>query len=197
MNKKKIISLVLGCMSLLPASAQNGWFVDVGGGVQTIFSSDASKLDFGKRLTPSYTIGVGKWITPAYALRLQIGGYSLNGMSTSEGLYLRDPQTNGSVYGPNDPVIDNVTVRPDGTYRHYLRYVNAHADFMVSLSRLLFRSQGRFDVLPAGWRRADNLLERCQQVGFRQAPHSVIHHWRGQVDNSRLCPSPADRRVFA
>lgn len=65
MNKKKIISLVLGCMSLLPASAQNGWFVDVGGGVQTIFSSDASKLDFGKRLTPSYTIGVGKWITPA------------------------------------------------------------------------------------------------------------------------------------
>ena len=131
---------MLGGMSLLPASAQNGWFVDVGGGVQTIFSSDASKLDFGKRLTPSYTIGVGKWITPAYALRLQIGGYSLNGMSTSEGLYLRDPQTDGSVYGPNDPVIDNVTVRPDGTYRHYLRYVNAHADFMVSLSRLLFRS---------------------------------------------------------
>lgn len=149
MNKKTIISLVLGCIFVLPASAQNGWFVEAGGGVQTIFSSDASKLDFGKRLTPSYTIGVGKWITPAYALRLQIGGYALNGMSTSEGLYLRDPQTDGSVYGPHDPVIGNVTVRPDGTYRHYLRYVNAHADFMVSLSRLLFRSQGRFDVLPA------------------------------------------------
>lgn len=149
MNKKTIISLVLGCISVLPASAQNGWFVEAAGGLQTIFSSDASKLDFGKRLTPSYTIGVGKWITPAYALRLQVGGYALNGMSTSEGLYLRDPQTDGSVYGPHDPVIDNVTVRPDGTYRHYLRYVNAHADFMVSLSRLLFRSQGRFDVLPA------------------------------------------------
>ena len=146
MNKKTIISLVLGCISVLPASAQNGWFVEAGGGVQTIFSSDAGKLDFGKRLTPSYTIGVGKWITPAYALRLQVGGYALNGMSTSEGLYLRDHQT---VYGPHDPVIDNVTVRPDGTYRHYLRYVNAHVDFMVSLSRLLFRSQGRFDVLPA------------------------------------------------
>lgn len=149
MNKKTIISMVLGCMSLLPASAQNGWFVEAGGGVQTIFSSDAGKQHFGKRLTPSYHIGVGKWITPAYALRLQIGGYALNGMSTSEGLYLRDPQTDGSIYGPHDPVIDNVTVRPDGTYRHYLRYVNAHADFMVSLSRLLFRSEGRFDVLPA------------------------------------------------
>lgn len=149
MNKKTIISLVLGCIFVLPASAQNGWFVEAGGGVQTIFSSDASKLDFGKRLTPSYTIGVGKWITPAYALRLQIGGYALNGMSTSEGLYLRDHQTDGSVYGPHDPVIDNVTVRPDGTYRHYLRYVNAHADFMVSLSRLLFHNQSKFDVLPA------------------------------------------------
>lgn len=41
MNKKTIISLMLGGMSLLPASAQNGWFVDAGGGVQTIFSSDA------------------------------------------------------------------------------------------------------------------------------------------------------------
>lgn len=149
MNKKTIISLVQGCIFVLPASAQNGWFVEAGGGVQTIFSSDASKLDFGKRLTPSYTIGVGKWITPAYALRLQVGGYALNGMSTSEGLYLRDPQTDGSVYGPHDPVIDNVTVRPDGTYRHYLRYVNAHADFMVSLSRLLFHNQSKFDVLPA------------------------------------------------
>lgn len=149
MNKKTIISLVLGCISVLPASAQNGWFVEAGGGVQTIFSSDASKLNFGKCLTSSYTIGVGKWITPAYALRLQIGGYALNGMSTSEGLYLRDPQTDGSVYGPHDPVIDNVTVRPDGTYRHYLRYVNAHADFMVSLSRLFFHNQGKFDVLPA------------------------------------------------
>lgn len=148
MNKKTIISLVLGCISVLPASAQNGWFVEAGGGVQTIFSSDAGKLDFGKRLTPSYTIGVGKWITTAYALRLQVGGYALNGMSTSEGLYLRDPQTDGSVYGPHDPVIDNVTVRPDGTYRHYLRYVNAHADFMVSLSRLLFHNQSKFDVLP-------------------------------------------------
>ena len=38
MNKKTIISMVLGCMSLLPASAQNGWFVEAGGGVQTILS---------------------------------------------------------------------------------------------------------------------------------------------------------------
>ena len=83
MNKKTIISMMLGCMAVLPASAQSGWFIEAGAGVQTIFSRDASKLDFGKRLTPSYTIGAGKWINPYSALRLQVGGYSLNGMSTA------------------------------------------------------------------------------------------------------------------
>lgn len=149
MNKKTIISLMLGAMSMLPASAQDGWFVDVGGGIQTIFSSDARKLDFGKRITPSYTIGVGKWISPAFALRLQAGGYSFNGMSTSDGLYLRNPLADGSVFGIHDPVINHVTVNPDGTYRHYLRYVNVHTDFMVSLSHLLFSGHGKFDVFPA------------------------------------------------
>lgn len=141
--------MLLGCVSLLPAAAQNGWFVEAGGGVQTFFSRDASKLDFGKRITPSYSIGVGKWLSPSYALRLQVQGYALNGMSTSDGLYLRDPQADGSVYGPHDPVLDHVTVNPDGTYRHYLRYVNAHADFMFSLANLLFSKPGRFDVVPA------------------------------------------------
>ena len=76
MNKKTIISLVLGCISVLPASAQNGWFVEAGGF-------------------------------------------------------------------------------------------------------------------------ADYLLERCQQAGFRQAPHSVIHYWRGQVDHSGLRPASAGWRLCA
>ena len=212
MNKKTIISLVLGCIFVLPASAQNGWFVEAGGGVQTIFSSDASKLDFGKRLTPSYTIGVGKWITPAYALRLQVGGYALNGMSTSEGLYLRDPQTDGSVYGPHDPVIDNVTVRPDGTYRHYLRYVNAHADFMVSLSRLLFHNQSKFDVLPAvgfgyahafayrGTANTNSLtanfsvaakysVMKCMDVNLEIASALMPDHFDGRITGRKYAPT--------
>lgn len=149
MNKKTILSMVLGFASLLPASAQDEWFIEAGGGIQTTFSRDASMLDFGKRLTPLYTIGVGKWFNSLYAVRLQVGGYSLNGMSTSEGLYLRDPKTDGMIYGTYDPVINHVTVNPDGTYRHYLRYVNAHADVMFSLAHLLFHKDGKFDVLPA------------------------------------------------
>ena len=34
------------------------------------------------------------------------------------------------------------TMKITNAMYHYLRYVNAHADFMVSLSRLLFRSLG-------------------------------------------------------
>ena len=64
MNKKTILSMVLGFTSLLPASAQDEWFIEAGGGIQTTFSRDASKLDFGKRLTPLYTIGVGKCSIP-------------------------------------------------------------------------------------------------------------------------------------
>lgn len=144
-----MISMLISCAALLPATAQKGWFVEVGGGVQTIFSKDAGKLDFGKRLTPSYNIGVGKWLSPSYGIRLQVGGYALNGMSTPEGLYLRDPVSDGRVWGMHDPVTNHVTVNADGSYRHYLRYVNAHADFMVSLASVLCSKPGRFDVVPA------------------------------------------------
>lgn len=149
MNKRTMIIMMLGGVSLLPVSAQNGWFVEAGGGVQTFFSSDASKLSFGKRLTPSYSLGVGKWITPTYALRMQVGGYALNGLSTADGLYLRDPLDDGMIYGKHDPVTDHVTVEADGSYRYYLRYLNVHADFMVSFAQLLWNRQGRFDVVPA------------------------------------------------
>lgn len=54
MQKRTMISMLISCAALLPATAQKGWFVEAGGGVQTIFSKDAGKLDFGKRLTPSY-----------------------------------------------------------------------------------------------------------------------------------------------
>lgn len=144
-----MISVLLGCLMVFPANAQKEWFVEVGGGVHTIFSSDASRLDFGKRITPFYSIGVGRWLSPVYALRLRAGGYALNGMSIAEGLYIGDPVTDGRVWGVHDPVTEHVTVNPDGTYRHYLRYVNAHADLMVSLANLLLDRSTKFDVLPS------------------------------------------------
>jgi outer membrane protein OmpA-like peptidoglycan-associated protein len=130
------------------AEWKNNFYLSVGGGTQVLFSSDASNLGFKQRFTPAFFLSGGKWISPFVGVRLQVGGYSLNGYSTSEGIYLGDPLTGGGIYGTNDPVRSEVTIRPDGSYRHYLRYVNAHADIQASLFNL-FGEHGKWDVMPA------------------------------------------------
>lgn len=129
----------------------NYWYVEAGAGVQTIFSSDACMLDFGKRLTPSYSITFGKWVTPYIGFRLQTQGYAFNGFSTPDGLYLGNPLSNGGIYGPKDPVMDEVNVNADGTYRHYIRYVATHVDVQFSLLNIIagVNTNRRWDVIPA------------------------------------------------
>lgn len=129
----------------------SNWYIEVGGGAQVLFSKDASFLDFGKRVTPAISITGGKWLSPFYGIRLQVQGYSFNGFSTTEGVYVGDPLQNGLVYGPNDPVRGEVPIRPDGSYRYYLRYVNAHADFQISLANLFggYKPERKWDIIPA------------------------------------------------
>ena len=127
------------------------WYIEAGGGAQLFFSSDASKLDFKDRITPAVSLTVGKWISPYWGLRLQAQGYSFNGNSTTEGLYLGDPLNNGLIYGPNDPVRNECVIRPDGSYRHYLRYINAHFDLQASLFNLIggYKANRVCDLIPA------------------------------------------------
>lgn len=129
----------------------NYWYVEGAAGVQTIFSSDACKLDFGKRLTSAYSLTFGKWVSPYIGFRLQTQGCALNGFSTPDGLYLGAPLSNGGIYGSKDPVMDEVNVNPDGTYRHYLRYVAAHVDVQFSLLNIIagVNADRRWDVIPA------------------------------------------------
>lgn len=127
------------------------WYIEVGGGAQVLFSKNAQKLDFQDRITPSISLTAGKWFSPHWGLRLQFQGYSLNGFSTPAGLYLGNPLNNGFIYGTKDPVRDHVTIRPDGTYRHYLRYANVHLDFQFSLLNLIERvnEERKWDIIPA------------------------------------------------
>lgn len=129
---------------------QTGWRLDGGGGVQALFSSDVTSLSFAQRFTPFVAVGVGKWISPFWGVRLQVHGYSLNGYSTTEGTYLSDPLENG-LYGTNDPVRNQVTIRPDGSYRHYLRYLNAQVAVEASLLSLWdgYHENRRWDIIPA------------------------------------------------
>ncbi|MDR2962839.1 MAG: OmpA family protein [Bacteroidales bacterium] len=151
MNKLQIIAILLFLTGgLFAQEYNNGWHLRIGGGAQMLFSSDAQNLAFKNRLTPLLSLSGGKWISPVWGLRIQAEGYSLNGYSTTEGLYLADPLNNGLVYGNNDPVREYVTIRPDGSYRHYIRYANIHADLQLSVFNL-FDSQKfhRWDIIPA------------------------------------------------
>jgi outer membrane protein OmpA-like peptidoglycan-associated protein len=125
-------------------------YINANAGSQVLFSKDVGKLGFSKRFTPSFSIFAGKWFTPVWGLRLGVQGYALNGFSTVEGLYIADPES-GTVYGNDDPVRDNVTIRPDGSYRHYIRFVNTHVDFQFSLVNLLrgYKEDSRWDVAPS------------------------------------------------
>lgn len=131
--------------------AKGNWYIEIGGGVQTLFSKDANKLAFGKRVTPSVSFTGGKWFSPYWGARLQLQGFSYHGFSTTDGVYLGDPLNNNFIYGLNDPVRNHVSIRPDGSYRHYLRYMNLHADFQVALLNLIVGEdeQRKWEVIPA------------------------------------------------
>lgn len=134
------------------SSVGSDWYIEAGGGAQVFFAKDAGILDFGKRITPSISITGGKWFSPYWGARIQAQGYSFNSFSTTrEGIYVNDPLYNGLIYGPNDPVRNEVPVRPDGSYRSYLRYMNLHADFQVSLANLIggYKPERKWDLIPA------------------------------------------------
>jgi hypothetical protein len=155
-SMRKIIFIFIALLSVgfsaysQEAKKEKDWYIEAGGGAQLLFSSDASDLKFSKRITPAISLTGGKWFSPYWGVRLQIGGYSLNGNSSPFGLYLADPLGNG-LYGQNDPVRDHVKIRPDGSYRHYLRYVNAHVDFQLSLFNLIKGREhtSKWDIIPA------------------------------------------------
>lgn len=167
--KKTIIAVLAGCLAfgLLPdLSAQehtgqssgkrwddlcSNWYLEAGAGAQILLSTDASLLSFGKRITPSLSLTGGKWFSRYWGLRLQLQGYSFNGYSTTDGIYLGDPLQGGLIYGPDDPVRNQVAIHPDGSYRHFLRYMNLHADFQFSLLHLIRSTEAdsKWDVIPA------------------------------------------------
>jgi outer membrane protein OmpA-like peptidoglycan-associated protein len=106
---------------------RNSWYIEAGGGIQTLFSSDVKDLSAAQRITPDISLSAGKWFNPFWGIRLQASGYSLNGNTS--------PLTN-STFADGYDVSSNVTVRPDGSYRHYLRYLNAHVDVRLSMFNL-------------------------------------------------------------
>ena len=119
-----------------PVTFSDHLFLEITGGSQILFSADADNLDFKERLTPQASVTFGKWFTPVFGAGIKAEGYSLNGFSTTEGVYTAAVEN--SLPFDQDPVRKEVTINPDGTYRHYMRYTNLSLNVFISLTNLIF-----------------------------------------------------------
>lgn len=97
-------------------------FITVGAGAQCMYTDHDQRMDFGDRLTPAFTISVGKWFIPAFGIRLGITGLNLKG-ATQTGVH-----SNGKEY---------VGV-PHWLYEQEIDYFNLHGDVMFNVSNALF-----------------------------------------------------------
>lgn len=108
-------------------------------GTQILFSRDAGVLDMDQRLTPVSSLAAGKWMSPLWGIQMKFNGFRMNGFTV--------PQAGM----PFDPVTDYVTVRPDGSYRHYLKYFSTSLGLKVSLLTLVkgYNENRVWDIIPA------------------------------------------------
>lgn len=133
-----------------PTAFMDNFYVGAAFGAQMLFTEDADYLKFKDRVTPVFSLNAGKWISPYWGLNLGLQGYALNGFSTVNGLYLADPMDR-NIWGNNDPVRNHVVIRPDGNYRHFLRYMHLNLEAQASaLNLILGYDKARiWDVIPS------------------------------------------------
>ena len=89
--------------------------------------------NFGKRISPTMNISVGKWFTPGLGLRLQYSGLQAKGFTM-------------------DPFADYVkgTQRENGSYKQRFEYMNFHGDVMFNLNALFggYNQYRVYEIIP-------------------------------------------------
>lgn len=99
----------------------DNWFITVGAGPQMMFGDHDKQVGFGKRISPSLDIAVGKWFTPGVGIRLMYNGLSLRGATRW-----------GAAHSTGEQVPD----WGEGMYYSKFKYYNVRADVMFNLSNL-------------------------------------------------------------
>lgn len=97
----------------------DNWFITVGAGPQVMFGDHDKQVGFGKRISPSLDIAVGKWFTPGVGMRLMYNGLSLRGATRW-----------GAAHSTGEQVPD----WGEGMYYSKFKYYNVRADVMFNLS---------------------------------------------------------------
>lgn len=97
----------------------DNWFISGGIGGSVLMGDYDKNASFGKRISPTINIALGKWFTPGLGLRLQYSGL----------------QAKGAV--PGDNGMNYADGRADGYYKQKFNYMNLHADAMFNLMALI------------------------------------------------------------
>ena len=111
----------------------DNWFVSLGGGATVMFGDYDSAGSFGKRISPTLNVAVGKWFTPGLGGRLQYSGLQARGYVPSAGSdYAVGVMQNG------------------GYYKQRFNYMNLHADAMFNLSALFggYNPSRVYEIIP-------------------------------------------------
>lgn len=125
----------------------SNWFFNFGGGVQTLFGDDADAGKFGKRISPAFNVGIGKWFTPGLGLRIQFNGLHLRSFTYGESAY---------TYGD---------LQPGGYYKQKFNYMNLHGDVLFNLNAMFggYNPYRVYEVIPyvgLGWAHSFDWAEK-------------------------------------
>lgn len=111
----------------------DNWFFSLGGGASVLMGDGDHAGSFGKRISPTLNVAVGKWFTPGVGLRLQYSGLQAKGFTDQKDAdYVRVNQFNG------------------GYYKQRFDYMNLHGDVLFNLNALFggYNRQRVYEVIP-------------------------------------------------
>lgn len=111
----------------------DNWFISLGGGATVMFGDYDAAGSFGKRISPTLNVAVGKWFTPGLGGRLQYSGLQARGYVPSA----------GSDYAVG-------AVQNGGYYKQRFNYMNLHADVMFNLNALFggYNPSRVYEIIP-------------------------------------------------
>lgn len=112
----------------------SNWFITLDGGAQMLFSDHDKKASFGKRITPTIDLAVGKWFTPGLGLRAMVSGSAVRGLNARQSKYTYDE---GNLV--------------DGKYyKDYWDILNIHGDIMLNLTNMFcgYKENRLYNAIP-------------------------------------------------
>lgn len=127
--------LTAGCAGVSAQNAEDyksdgkfsdNMYIDAGVGVQTIFAHGWKDIPIGRRITPSFTLGIGKMFSPYWGLHMDVYGYNAHGYRCES---LGDQEPFGA--------LNEVDVDEKGRFRYYMRHVGIRGDFRFNLVNLI------------------------------------------------------------